>query len=61
MVIDPGFVLYPLIGVYLLLGIVAAIAGHSIFRRVLQAVRLFREAPYLRATPQPVRTDRRVD
>jgi hypothetical protein len=61
MVIDLGFVLYPLIGVYLLLGMVAAIAGHSIFRRVLRAVKLFRESPYLRATPQPVTTDRRVD
>lgn len=61
MVIDLGFVLYPLIGFYLLLGIIAAMAGRSILRRLLQAVNLFRESLYLRATPQPVRTDRRVD
>jgi hypothetical protein len=61
MVIDLGFVLYSLIGVYLLLGIVVALAGHSILRRVLQAVVFLRESPPLRAAPQTVRTDRRAD
>ena len=61
MVIDLGLILYPLIGVYLQLGIIAAVAGRSILRRVKQAVILFRESPYLRTTPQPVRTNRRVD
>ena len=59
--IDLGFVLYPLIGVYLVLGIIAAIAGHSILKRVRQALTLFRETPYLRTAPEPVRSDRRLD
>jgi hypothetical protein len=61
MVIDLGFILYPLMGIYLVLGIIAAIAGRPILRRVLQAVALFRETTYLQATPEPVRSDRRLD
>ena len=61
MVIDLGFLLYPLIGVYLVLGIVVAMVGHSIFKRALQAAKLLGESTPLRAAPQPVRTNRRAD